>query len=118
MASTLKHYEVISPEMVDYGYWAEPPEPPFRGWALVEARNKKDAIRLSVKEPYMQEWVERARQDGINPFAGLKAELAICEHGVCWGCEPEGQEEPSCPECRKAWNEPHEALSSAEGVEV
>ena len=80
----MRHYEVVSPEMCDYSMY-EPSEP-FLCWGLYLARNKRDAIKQAVADPAFDEWVREARGDRVPPFKGLKATLAICSHGCCWGC--------------------------------
>jgi hypothetical protein len=103
----LYHYEVLSPEMgavqpvTDDGegpmeYWCD--------WVMVLATNKRDAMIQAIKHPDFKEWRQEARDANINPFSGVKATLALCEHGVCWGCADE--EGINCDECRSG--EPRE----------
>ena len=77
--------------MCDYPMYG-PPEP-FLCWGLYLARNKRDAIKQAVADPAFDEWVREARGDRVPPFKGLKATLAICPHGCCWGCDH------GCAEC-------------------
>ena len=95
------HYEVLSPEVEMYGGSWDPPEPPECGryWALLLAANAREAICAAVKLPEFKRWVSDARADGVPPWKGLRAQLARCEHGSCWGCWDE-DEEPGCPECK------------------
>lgn len=94
---TERHYEVISPQITFYSNgWYEPDE---QGccWALVKAPNARTAKILALKTDEFKEWVNEARGDNINPFKGVKANLTLCEHGNCWGCD-EG-----CEECHLEW---------------
>jgi len=99
-----RHYEVISPEMVEYHQSWDPPEPPdyYRCWGLYLAPNAKAAKAMAVKDPEFREWVTEARVDGVPPFKGLEARRTLCEHGVCWGCGDQGEDSFGCPECDKA----------------
>lgn len=94
----MRHYEVISGEMVTCS-WMEPPEP-FCCWGLYLAKNKHSARAMAVKDPEFHEWVREKRGDGVPPFTGLKVQLTRCDHGHCWGCDP-------CPTCeaedKSAW---------------
>lgn len=92
--SGLRHYEVVSPTITDY-HWGvlEPPED-YVCWGCYLAKNAKDAIRQSVAGDDFSPWVQEQRGDGSPPFKGLKASPAVCEHGVCWGCE--GITRPKC----------------------
>ena len=101
-AESKRHYQVVSPEMRYYPYNG-PPEP-FVCFGFYLAENAKDAIRQAVADEAFIEWVTDARADRVPPFKGLKASLARCEHGVCWGCE-NGDEMTSCGLCREAWDE-------------
>ena len=79
MASELKPDYVITPSF-ESGSGDEPPES-GRDVVEVMARTKRDAIRAAM--PRLRAirggWLHYC--DG-NPFVGLKAELARCEHGV------------------------------------
>lgn len=86
-----RHYEVVSPSMVfhpSYGL-----SDSLVCWGFYLAKNAKDAIRQAVADPAFSEWVNEQRADNQPPFRGLKASLTLCEHGVCWECEP-------CSQCR------------------
>ncbi len=91
----VKHYQVLSPVM-EPAYSSYKPLESFCCFGLYLAKNAKDAIRQAVKDPEFSEWVKEARGDGHPPFKGLKAELALCSHGKCWGCE-----EDVCTECEQ-----------------
>lgn len=78
---TMKHYEVISPEMI-VGRSYDPPDPgePTACFAFVEAETpakaKAAALRLDEFEPW-RDWSD-------NPFTGLSVRLSRCRHGVCY----------------------------------
>jgi hypothetical protein len=61
----------------------------------VEARNREEAKRIAIKTPEMARWVEEARDNGKNPFAGVSVIDPLCKHGVC-GCDICRSE---CSEC-------------------
>ena len=98
-----RHYEVVSSEMgaievvTDDGqgpmeYWCD--------WVLVLATSKRDATKQAIKHRDFHEWVDEARGAGINPFSGVKATLATCGHGKCWGCPTMGDDEwTACEAC-------------------
>lgn len=91
------HYSVTSPEMSS-GYSGYGPTEYCYAWALVLASNKREArilaVRGDIEDGEFSDWVEYARHDCMNPFTGIKVELSVCEHGVCWGCEQ------SCLACK------------------
>lgn len=105
--ATLRHYEVISPEMVEYHQSWDPPEPPdhYRCWGLYLAKNKRDAIKQAAKDEAFRDWVTEARGDRVPPFKGLVANLTLCEHGICWACGQDEEGLPTCPECLAALSE-------------
>jgi len=94
------HYEVISPEMCDDRGWEWGPPEYGCDWALVLAANKREAkiltIRGDVVDGGFEDWPDQARSDGICPFSGLKVNLSVCSHGVCWGCKQD------CIACHRA----------------
>jgi len=63
----------------------------------VDAKNKREAKSLALKEDLMNDWIQWARDNNQNPFSGLKVENPVCEHGICW-CDICKQE---CEECYK-----------------
>lgn len=40
---------------------------------LVNAKSKREAIKLAVKSPEFRQWVKDAREAECNPFIGIKA---------------------------------------------
>lgn len=101
----LRPYYVFSPEYQTYpAGWMEPPEY-GADYVEVEAQNKREAVRLAVKKILSEQnrsYAEYNRSDGVPPFAGYRAELAVCPHGSpyfivvngkpvytdwCWGCK-------------------------------
>ena len=96
--SSQRHYEVVSPTMTSYGYM-EPPDP-YICWGLYLAPNARTAVVMAVKDPEFSDWVGEQRISDKPPFQGMKASLAVCEHGVCWGCA-EDDEHPNCAECAR-----------------
>lgn len=102
-------YEVISPE------WGEKipilddgsgPTEYQCSWQLVRATSKREAISIGVKrwlaEPYKRysrNYCQVQKDDGCNPFTGIKASIFACPHGVEWTLEDE-PEEAWCDECR------------------
>jgi len=95
--NAVRHWMVSSPEMsvvipiLDDGTG---PLEYFHDVAWVEATSKREAIRLGT--PKLTEWASQARSYGLNPFVGVRAELATCEHGVCY-CDMCGDRE--CAAC-------------------
>jgi len=94
----MTHYNVISPEMsfvipiLDDG---SGPTEYFACVASVDAKNKREAKSLALKDVLFFDWIQWARDNEKNPFSGLKVEDPICKHGICW-CDICGQE---CEEC-------------------
>lgn len=103
-------YYVVSPEYkTSLGGAYEPPEYGC-DCVEVEAETKREAVILGVREALKQRhsWAEDNRSDGQSPFAGYRAELAVCPHGhphfvmvagkpvylrSCWACnEPTSDE--------------------------
>lgn len=80
----------------------------------VEASSKREAIKKGVKEmrssEYLKKWGPRFSYYGghwdksTNPYTGVKAESAECEHGVCF-CDIEGCSKwnDTCKECDKIY---------------
>ena len=99
----LRPYYVFSPEHETYS--ANDIDPPEYGCDVyqVEARTRREAIiaavRLALRE--RRSWASGNRDSGITPFAGYRAELAVCGHGNphflivdgcavelrCWACD-------------------------------
>lgn len=79
------------------GSWLEPPED-YCDFVVVTAPTKRAAVIAALKTVEFEEWRKSSRGDGINPFAGVKAMLARCEHGVCWGCQST-EESSGCAQC-------------------
>ena len=83
----MPHYNVISPEMhvtipiLDDGTG---PEEYFACFVSVDAKNKREAKSLALKDVLMSDWIQWARDNNQNPFSGLKVENPVCKHGVCW----------------------------------
>lgn len=105
MVKTLKHYWVHTP---NYTYT----EPIFEDGSgpsynicdvvCADGYNKKDACRNAAKKLAKIKdghW-QQCRSDGVNPYQGLKAELATCKHGVTC-CDCEKNEDDYCEECYK-----------------
>lgn len=101
---TLRHYEVTSPEyeqvydrIMHYDLTA-----PGVDWMLVEAHTAREAVSIAVKA-WLKEpasWSASQKRDALCPFTGVRARLAVCEHGVCWGCgDSEGRTEHPCSVC-------------------
>ena len=91
----LRHYEVVSPEMLSGGSW-EPPDP-FRCWGVYLAPNAKAAKVMAIKDPEFKEWVRETR--GFEPpFKGLTVRLFRCEHGRCWSCDTD-EDGIACDAC-------------------
>ncbi len=97
----LKPWFVVSPEygtvipILDYG---QGPMEYGRDVVRVEAVTKTDALYLGVKLMFRDthcEWVD----DAECPYAGVKVESALCEHGnTIWGIEDD-----ECLQCHQAW---------------
>ena len=102
---SLRPYYVVSPEYEMYSDQDEPPE-----WGCdvveVEAGTKREAVVIGVRRllgSRHQTWPKLNRMDERSPFAGMRAELAVCGHGiphfvlvrdhavdqVCWACKKE-----------------------------
>lgn len=76
----------------------------------VWAPNKRDAIKIAVKKWRTERgwwsnrnYVHDRMADGLNPFVGIKAELAMCGHGVVTFYE--------CKECDDEWTK-HQSQQS------
>ena len=73
-----KKYGVLSPEIsctipvLDYG---QGPEEYYCCYVEVEARNKREAKAIAIKNKEMKDWVNWQRSDNANPFVGLKVTL-------------------------------------------
>lgn len=111
----LRHYQVVSPPMeTAWSTWAlEPPEE-YVSYAIIAAKNKREAVTLALKTDDFDEWRTYARRDGINPFSGVKAELARCEQGSCWACNAD-EESTGCPTCDAAVAEERAKIESEIG---
>lgn len=93
------YYSIETPEYETSPMRYDPPEPPEHGrdWALVVATSAREAVTVAVKAWLKGEtacvydgprpkWMgdtycERQRQDGCNPFTGVRAQVMRCEHG-------------------------------------
>jgi hypothetical protein len=93
----LRHYEVVSPEMLS-GYTGYEPQEPYRCWGIYLAKNAREARVAAVKSTEFAEWVKEARGAQMPPFSGLVAIRALCEHGSCYACWDDDMD-PDCPEC-------------------
>lgn len=100
------HWMVYTPTYMKYpgNIWGEDPEPPEDGADVVwvEADTKREALVKGVRElrRISSGWLDDIN---VNPFTGLKAESAECEHGFCW-CELKdcpNFENDICPECEE-----------------
>jgi len=80
--------------------WNEPPDE-VRAWGVFLASNAKNAAAHAAASPEFAEWVQEQRAARRPPFKGLRAELAVCEHGVCWGCA-DSDERTNCQSCEEA----------------
>jgi hypothetical protein len=103
VSGDLRHYAVVSAEVMTDPGCSHPDgilAPPEYGccYAEVLASSKRDAIHQAVKLREFQPWMEEARSDGRNPFAGVTASLTVCEHGVCWACSATA-DSSGCPTC-------------------
>lgn len=107
----MKHWYVTTPEYTTYYEW----EPPDTGVddCFVEAPNRREAIKLGVAKmrstEYARPWktyYSWAWDRETNPYTGVKAKIAECEHGFCWCGDELPHEEPRpdiCPDCDKKW---------------
>lgn len=73
---------------------------------FVEADTKKEALVKGVRELRRigSGWLDDAY---VNPFKGLKADKAECEHGFCY-CELKdcpNYENDLCPECEEEYKQ-------------
>lgn len=77
----MKHYEVISPEMI-VGHSYDPPEPgePTACFAFVEAETPAQAKAAALRLPEFDLW----KRNADNPFTGLKVRRSRCKHGYCY----------------------------------
>lgn len=75
----------------------------------VDAPTKREAIKIGVKKMRSTEYTPGYKNyygwywdESTNPYTGVKAEKAECDHGVCFceglGCENELE---NCPACHK-----------------
>lgn len=103
------HYIVYTPTYTHYySLWSlEPPET-VCDVVCVEASTKREAKVIAVREMRKQglDWVLDQQSDGASPFTGLKADLATCEHGVCW-CDLCSSKDSwsECKECMLLWEQ-------------
>ena len=79
-------YAVYTPEIELYPASEDHMEPAEYGCCYVEleARNKREAMRLALKTSDFEKWVQQARDNLENPFARVKAERVV------WDEEAEG----------------------------
>lgn len=82
--SEMRHYVIQSPSYLDNSGSFGPE------WATcyVEllASSKRGALIRAIRTDEFEEWANMQRGDGKSPFQNLMVELAVCGHGVCWGC--------------------------------
>ena len=103
----MTHYTVVSPiisvhvPMLDGG---SRPVEECVCFVSVDAKTKRDAKSLALKDVLMKDWIQWARDNNQNPFSGLKIQNPVCKHGVCW-CEICGGE---CEECYAEWDKEDE----------
>jgi hypothetical protein len=104
LSEFLRPYLVYSPSYETYSACYDPPEPPEYGadCVEVEAKSKREAVIAGVKLMLQQRrsFAQDNLSDRLPPWAGIKAELAVCGHGYphfqivngkavyqeCWGC--------------------------------
>ena len=93
-------FEVVSPEMMTYrGGEIDPPEYGC-AWGVFVGKTKREAIVAAIKSDEFEAHVSEARGDAVNPFSGVKAQLARCQHGVCWNCNyDEDVDSSGCADC-------------------
>lgn len=103
------HWYVITPEYTNYyNDWDEPPEI-GADVVTVEANTKREALVKGVRELRRTRsgWLDDANS---NPFTGLRAEKAECEHGYC-SCDLRECVERNprwtdiCPICEEEWKQ-------------
>ena len=104
MMRPLRSFYVSSPDYTTGGYIGDPPEPPEYGADCVEVRahTKREAIVLGVRlmRKQRRSWAEENISDGRPPWEGIRAEEAICEHGVVHFILVAGKAvEVRCPAC-------------------
>ncbi len=91
MSAELHEYFVTSPDYT-YTEYIEGlyggPQYTVNDFEQVQARTKREAVSIAVKtwlaeKRYGDEnWSQSQRSDGLCPFTGVRAEVAVCEHGV------------------------------------
>lgn len=82
----MAHWEVVSGEYGEVVPILDDGTGPMEfgaDYVAVEAPTKREAIKLAIKSPEFQNWVDMKRGDGQNPFSGVKAYNPVCKHGVC-----------------------------------
>ena len=88
-------YFVTSPEYdcyIDYvPEFGTGPRGTTRDWKEIVATSKREAVSIAVREWLAERrdryalddnWCSTQRADGLCPFTGIRAELAVCGHGV------------------------------------
>jgi len=84
-------YMVISPEYETYSFnGIDPPEYGCDA-VQIECDSPSDAKALALRTDEFKKWMHEARMNQQSPYAGLRVEPCICDHGVC-GCS-------KCPDC-------------------
>ena len=91
----------------------EPPED-YVSFVILIARTKREAVAAALKTDDFDEWRTYAKRDGLNPFAGVKAELARCQHGVCWNCNSD-EDSTGCDVCDAQFQDQWEQLDAEIG---
>lgn len=102
----MTHYIVVSPEMSKMVPITDDGLGPIEDFCCVvsvDADSKTEARKIAIKSPEMRDWVDDARSDDKNPFAGLKVYLGKCKHGVCWCDLCRGE----CEECYAEYDAEH-----------
>lgn len=96
----MTHYVVFSPEIQMYD--GDELDPPEYGCCVVsvDAKNKREAKSLAIKQDRFEKWMRFSSDNRSNPFTGLKAEIHICPHGICH-CELCNKE---CEDCTAELN--------------
>lgn len=91
----MKHYEVVSPEMI-VGHSYDPPAPgePCASFAFVVAETPAKAKAAALRTPDFALWL----RESDNPFTGLRVRLSRCRHGVCY-CDACCAAGASCAAC-------------------
>ena len=100
-----RHWVVVSGVMSEMLPVTDDGLGPIEEWrdvVAVRTATRREAIVVGVK--LMPKWAAYQRNDDMNPYTGVTAEQAECQHGFCWcdmvGPDPHPDQGDYCEACR------------------